>query len=342
MAVSRVAIACQGGGSHTAFTAGALSRLLARPRFDVVGLSGTSGGAICALLAWNGLVARRRDPARALLAFWRDVSACEPWDRLVNEALVGALRFWGQWVSPESSPYEFPQVLLPNELPGLLARYAEPAELAGRVSDPGQPLLLISAVDVGSGRFVTFRGGGPLPASAADWRPVTLDAVLASAAVPSLFPAVEVDGDLYWDGLYSQNPPLRELLDTEPDELWIIQVDPTTRSEVPRRPAAIRDRRNELTANLSVQQETFFITKINQLIETGMLSDKGMRKYRHVEIRYLTMSASVADALDYESKLDRSPDLINGLIDHGQCRAESFLQLVTDPAKTPPAGPGQP
>src|SRR4051812_7253174 len=119
MAVSRVAIACQGGGSHTAFTAGALSRLLARQRgFDVVGLSGTSGGAICALLAWNGLVARRRNPARALLAFWRDVSACEPWDRLLNEALVGALRFRGQWVSPESSPYEFPQVLLPNELPG--------------------------------------------------------------------------------------------------------------------------------------------------------------------------------------------------------------------------------
>jgi predicted acylesterase/phospholipase RssA len=72
--------------------------------------------------------------------------------------------------------------------------------------------------------------------------------------VPSLFPAVEVDGDLYWDGLYSQNPPLRELLDTEPDELWIIQIDPAKRSEVPRRPAAIRDRRNELTANLSVQR----------------------------------------------------------------------------------------
>src|SRR3954447_14166639 len=77
--------------------------------------------------------------------------------------------------------------------------------------------------------------------------------VLASAAVPSLFPAVEVDGDLYWDGLYSQNPPLRELLDTEPDELWIIQIDPATHSEVPRRPAAIRDRRNEPTANLSVK-----------------------------------------------------------------------------------------
>ena len=338
MAGTRVAIACQGGGSHTAFTAGALSRLLLEPRdFDVVGLSGTSGGAICALLAWTGLVAKRRDPTAALLAFWDDVRASDPWDGVINEAAIEALRFWGQWVSPESSPYEFPQSLLANPLPGLLARHAEPAALPGRVSDPAQPLLLISAVNVRSGRFVTFRGGGPLPASAADWRPVTLAAVLASAAVPSLFPAVEIDGELFWDGLYAQNPPLRELLDTEPDELWLIQVDPTTRSDVPKRPAAIRDRRNELTANLSMQQEIFFITKINQLIEGGMLSDKGLGKYRRVGIRYLTMSQSVADKLDYESKFDRSPQLIDELVEHGRRRAASFLQRLTQPAKTRPA-----
>jgi NTE family protein len=327
MATARVAIACQGGGSHTAFTAGALSRLLNEARdVDVVGLSGTSGGAICALLAWNGLVAKRPDPTGALLAFWHDVSASEPRDRLLNDAVVGGLRFWGHWVSPESSPYDFPWALLPNELPGLVARHAEPEELAARVSDPAHPLLLVSAVNVRSGEFVTFRGGGPLPASATGWRPVTLDAVLASAAVPSLFRAVEIDGEPYWDGLYAQNPPLRELLDSDPDELWIVQINPTTISEVPTRPATIRDRRNELSANLSMQQEVSFIERINELIADELLSEAGKRKYRHVEVRWVRMSASLAAKLDFESKLDRSPELIDELIADGRRQAGRFLR----------------
>jgi NTE family protein len=173
---------------------------------------------------------------------------------------------------------------------------------------------------------VTFRGGGPLPASATGWRPVTLDAVLASAAVPSLFRAVEIDGEPYWDGLYAQNPPLRELLDSDPDELWIVQINPTTISEVPTRPATIRDRRNELSANLSMQQEVSFIERINELIADELLSEAGKRKYRHVEVRWVRMSASLAAKLDFESKLDRSPELIDELIADGRRQAGRFLR----------------
>jgi NTE family protein len=334
MATPRVAIACQGGGSHTAFTAGALARVLNEARdVEVVGLSGTSGGAICALLAWNGLVAKRPDPTDALLAFWRDVSASTPWDRLINDAVVGGLRFWGHWVSPESSPYDLPWTLLPNELPGLVARHAEPDELPARVSDPAHPLLLVSAVNVRSGEFATFRGGGPLPGSASAWRPVTLDAVLASAAVPSLVRAVEIDGEPYWDGLYSQNPPVRELVDSGPDELWIIQINPTTTAEVPTRPATIRDRRNELSANLSMQQEVFFIERINELIEEDLLTEAGKRRYRRVEVRWIRMSASLGARLDFESKLDRSRELIDELIADGRRQAGRFLRERAEVAR---------
>jgi NTE family protein len=337
MAAPRVAIACQGGGSHTAFTAGALSTLLRPPRdAEVVGLSGTSGGAVCALLAWNGLVAGRRDPTDRLRAFWREVAASDPLDWLVNEAIVGTLRFWGHWVSPETSPYELPLALVPNRLPELLERYAEPDQLAARVGDPAHPLLLISAVNVLSGDLVTFRGGGPLPRSAANWRPVTLEAVVASSAVPNLSRAVVIDGEPYWDGLYAQNPPLRELLDTEPDELWIIQINPATTAELPKRPSAIRDRRNELSGNLSLQQEIYFIEKVNELIATGMLSEAGLRKYRHVEVRTLEMSPRLSAGLDYESEGDRRPELLRELAADGRRQAEAFLRGREAPTRLGP------
>jgi len=325
----KVAIACQGGGSHTAFTAGALAALLGEdaPRdVEVVGLSGTSGGAICALLAWNGLVARRDDPTDSLLAFWRDVRASDPWDGLVNEAVVGGLRFWGHWVSPESSPYDLPWTLLPNTLAELVARHAEPDALAARVDDAGNPLLLVSAVNVRSGEFTTWRGGGPRPEPPDRWHPLTLEAVLASAAVPSLFRAVEIDREPYWDGLFAQNPPIRELLDCGPDELWIIQINPTTVAEAPTRPATIRDRRNELSANLSMAQERYFVEKINALIARGLLSEAGMAKYRPVKVSTLKMSDRVAAKLDYESKLDRRPGFIDDLIADGRRQAARFLR----------------
>ena len=79
--------------------------------------------------------------------------------------------------------------------------------------------------------------------------------VLASAAIPTLFRAVHVDGGTYWDGLFSQNPPVRELLDTRPDELWVIQINPTARADEPTTVLDIADRRNELAGNLSLYQE---------------------------------------------------------------------------------------
>ncbi len=111
----RVAISCQGGGSHTAFTAGVLKKLLGEKDqedhgYQIVALSGTSGGAICALLVWYGLLMDDTDKAVELLdSFWRDTSANSPWDRLANASLLQTNRFFANTGStPGISPYYYP------------------------------------------------------------------------------------------------------------------------------------------------------------------------------------------------------------------------------------------
>ena len=108
---SRVAIACQGGGSHTAFTAGVLDELLNHlpEEVDLVALSGTSGGAICAALAWDGLL--RAEPERSsqqLQRFWGSVAASEPWDLVLNHTMQNLVNLRNCMVLPEVSPYAFP------------------------------------------------------------------------------------------------------------------------------------------------------------------------------------------------------------------------------------------
>jgi NTE family protein len=151
----RVAIACQGGGSHTAFTAGVLTRLFedGLGSYEVAGLSGTSGGAVCALLAWYAL--REGDPAGAghlLQEFWADNSATTPWEQLLNASIRLAGDLQQLLVMPAVSPYEslFAEPGA-EEFKRLLARRVDFDRLDPG-SDDGQPMLLIGAVDVLSGR----------------------------------------------------------------------------------------------------------------------------------------------------------------------------------------------
>jgi NTE family protein len=306
---TRVAIACQGGGSHTAFTAGVLQGLFERKAADleIVALSGTSGGAICALLAWDGLL--RSNPKRAveqLQRFWQESSASSLVDAFLNYSIQMAIRMRAIVASPEVSPYNYPtwgQLQLRHMLERRV-EFAEARSLAGR---PGAPGLLVGAVDVLSGAFAVFRGPQ-----------ISADCILASAAVPELFPAVALDDHYYWDGLFSQNPPLRELTDFRPDEIWVIQINRTTCDRVPRTVDDISDRLNELSGNLSLEQELRFIRKINELLRRGVLIDGG---YRHIEVHRIVMERD----LDYASKFDRSESFIRGLMTSGRARAKKFL-----------------
>ena len=316
----RVAIACQGGGSHTAFTAGVLTRLFATDALhdvEVVGLSGTSGGAVCALLTWTALVdGAPEEVGPRLERFWTDNSAVTPWQRMVNSWVLGANALQSLGAAPTVSPYDAPTLALDR----FRAMLAEQVDFDAVEPDPkgGLPMLLIGAVDVLSGDFRSFNSRRDR---------ITPDTVLASAAIPNLFPAVRSEGGTYWDGLFSQNPPVRELLDTEPDEIWVIQINPKEAPAEPRTVVEIADRRNELAGNLSLYQELHFIEEIDRLLDAGLLTPGG--KYKHVVVRVIELSRSRSSRLwGPASKLDRHPAFLRELMDQGAAQATEFLDAL--------------
>jgi NTE family protein len=316
----QVAIACQGGGSHTAFTAGVLKKILKEQeqdgRYEIIGLSGTSGGAICALLTWYGLLTNDKDKAVKLLdSFWRDISARSFDDMLLNEWVVWSARLHGITPSLDISPYYYPPVAQ-ERMRGILNKLVDFDKLGTLVND-SSPDLLVGAADVLSGEFKVF------------WNPeINADAILASAAIPTLLRAIRTDGKVYWDGLFSQNPPIRSFIEDaniheKPDEIWIIQINPQTRHYEPKSIREIEDRRNELSGNLSLYQEIDFIENVNKWVDAGYLPDD---QYKPIKVRWIER---LEEDLDVASKLDRSPEFINHLMNHGEEQATKFLKQLT-------------
>lgn len=330
----RIAIGCQGGGVHSAFAAGALKRLLSEEQHEVVAVSGTSGGAICAFLAWYALL--ENDGARAaykaaelLDAFWRDNSANDPVTKFWNDWAVWTMRLQSNLPALEVSPYDSP---LSSWLKGQLRMMLEKQQVdfgnLGERVGPTSPTLLVGAIDVISGFAMNFdsRNGD-----------ISVDALLASSAVPPVFKAAHVDGGVYWDALFCQNPPLRELGRLKPDEIWVIQVTPWSRGFEPKKIADIADRRNELSGNIAMGQEIYVIEKINEMVdelgEGETRKDKRLhlpgkgREYKHIEMRIVEMSTEMSRSLDFASKIDCSPSFIQKLMDHGEQRAGELLRL---------------
>jgi NTE family protein len=314
MPVPKVAIACQGGGSHAAFAAGVLRTLLGRKyrdRFRLLALSGTSGGAMCAALAWSGLIGDGPDDAvERLTAFWHDLEVHDPLDALTN--------FWGVWfarlpVTAEISPYFYGPDAEPR-LRELLQRHVRLEALPAERSRRAHPKLLIGATDITHGIGVAFEG-----------ETLTYDDLIASAAIPPLFRAVQAHGTLFWDGLFSRNPPIREFTDLpeRPDEIWVIQINPQKRKHEPRTMPEIIDRRNELSGNLAFGQELYFVQKVNELLEAHPPLGE---RYTPIRIRVVELDLD----LDAPSKLDRDVTLIERLLRHGEERAPLFFDRRSD------------
>jgi NTE family protein len=308
--IPKVAIACQGGGSHAAFAAGVLLHLLGSPtrdRFQLVALSGTSGGAMCAALAWAGLIAGGPDEAgRRLTRFWRDLEVHDFADAFAN--------FWSVWlarlpVTLEVSPYLYEPTAEP-QLRALLRTHLDLEHIAADPVARARPKLLVGATDVLNGDRVVFEGES-----------LTYDDLIASAAVPPLFRAVDDGKRLYWDGLFTTNPPVREFTDLpeRPDEIWVVQINPQRREKEPRTMQEIVDRRNELAGNLSLGQELYFVEKINQLLEQHSAL---AARYQRIQIRIVELGAG---EFDYASKLDRSSALIENLMETGRRHADRFF-----------------
>jgi NTE family protein len=314
---TNVAIACQGGGSHTAFTAGVLQRLFDEfpSDYDLVGISGTSGGAACATLAWYGLNHPEHTPRELLSGFWDELAASSTVDRTVNTLVRWdiALRRMGVPLPGPVSPAYSPAARWgQDELRSLLERYIDfdgvPALLDGT-----EPALLVSAIDVLAGSFEIFREDD-----------LSADAVLASAAEPHLFEAVQIGDRYYWDGLFSRNPPMKNFLTEadipDPDEIWLVEINPQRRSQVPRTVDEIDDRRNELAGNLSLNAEVGFLEAVNEWIEQDYLpSDFTYTEIRRVRFPHRRQ-------LSWRTKLDRDPEFLDGLIEDGEHAARTFLE----------------
>ncbi len=316
---TKIAIACQGGGSHTAFTAGVLKQLLVDwdEDHELVGISGTSGGAFSALATWYGLVTADEERAIELLdAIWSDLAAAGPADQWLNSLVVSTSRLRSMGVPTlETSPYDIPGPELgKTEIRSTLERHIDfddVPDLCGRET----PELVVGTVDVEAGVFETFIN-----------EDVTPEAVLASAAVPDLFEAVEINGNYHWDGLFSQNPPIDDLLtievDRKPDELWVIQINPQERNDEPRTLGEIADRRNELSGNISMNQELRFVERVNEWVEEGHLPESD---FARTEIHRISMGRELHCA----TKVDRRPSFINELMTLGKEKAEEFRQSRT-------------
>jgi NTE family protein len=367
-APTRVAIACQGGGSHTAFTAGVLERLLAdRPAdHEITALTGSSGGAICAVLAWYGLrtAGPDADPAARATAllddFWADLAARTPAERLANDAVVRSARL----LDAGAPVPRLGAAANPLAAAGrawlrrtLTARLDGPA-LADLVvapdADPPHPVptVLVGAVDVADGGFDVFTDrpevgarpdrtapDGSAGRLARPARPLSVDAVLASAAVPPLFDAVGIRGPdgrtrRYWDGLLSQNPPVRNLLTgpataaRKPDEIWLVRINPTRREEPVRTLAAVDDRRNELAGSLSLRQELDFLARVNRWLREGAFTDRAAARYKPVTVRAIELDEDRLDpprSLVAATKLDRAGGFLDDLRALGRTQADEFL-----------------
>jgi NTE family protein len=325
-----VAIACQGGGSHCAFGAGVLAEFLDRTAkgaritrrgedLRLFGFSGTSGGAINALFAWYGvLVGDYRVGVQALDGFWHDVMATGLWDAFGNAAVVSAVRLQGVVPSIEIAPNAWSG--LAQQAIGTLIDKHLPFDELPVLVDQGSPELFVGAANVKSGAFTVFGGAGRASV-------LGVEHILASAAVPELFPPVRIGEHYYWDGLLSQNPPIRDFMRGRdkariPDEIWIIRINPDFRNGLPTKVNDIRDRRNEMAGNLAIKEETYFIRQVNKWVGAGQLPDK-----KHVEVReiHLERTGSSDDGLDYASKLDRNPEFIEGLMAKGRVAAAAFL-----------------
>ena len=313
---TKVAIACQGGGSHTAFTAGVLKELLREwdDECELVGISGTSGGAFNALATWYGLVTADAERSIDLLdAIWDDLSASDLSDQFVNEFVVGLSRLASAGVPMfEVSPYDVPGAEVGKDaIRETLERHIDFEEIPD-LCRRNVPELVVGTVNVNAGSFETFTN-----------EDVTPEAVLASAAVPNLFEAVEIDGHYHWDGLFSQNPPIDDLMSVEasrkPDEVWVIQINPQVREGEPSSLEEIADRRNELSGNISLNQELRVIERVNDWVDQGYLPES---EFKRTEIHRIEMG----ETYHCSTKVDRRPSFIRELMELGEQRAAEFRE----------------
>jgi len=320
-AVKTVNLALQGGGSHGAYTWGVLDALAEDTRIEISAISGASAGTMNAVVFASGMDEGGREGAREKLEkFWLSVSSegtLAPFERKwVDKALSAWGGFWpgSRWidawteaVSGFLSPYEFNPFNI-NPVRAHLAAAVDFERL--RASDALK--LFVAATNVRTGRGEIFRRGV-----------LTVDHIMASSCLPALFQAVEIDGDVYWDGGYAGNPPLWPLFyETTCNDVVIVQINPIERSEIPRTPEDISNRLNEITFNSPLLGELRAADFVARLIRSGVLKSEDYRLERLHRIG----GAGRLESYDAATKFDVSWPFLQELRSLGRADAKAWLE----------------
>jgi NTE family protein len=317
-APKKINLALQGGGAHGAFTWGVLDWFLEDNRFSIDAITGTSAGAMNAVVLASGLDAGGDKGARdALEAFWRAVSDQARFSPIQRSPLDVLLRQWNLDHSPSYLYFD------------VLSRFASPYEFNPLNVDPLRDVvksivdfdsvhkcssikLFIAATNVFTGKIRVF-----------SQQEVTLDAVMASACLPQLNQAVEIEGEPYWDGGYMGNPPLYPLFyETETPDVVLIQINPVERREVPRSAREIVNRMNEITFNSTLHRELRAIDFVTRLIEEGKLSRED-----YMKVHMHRISAEELVPLKASSKMNAEWAFLTELRDLGRKTAKEWLDL---------------
>ncbi|WP_313569503.1 patatin-like phospholipase family protein [Comamonas terrigena] len=319
-------LALQGGGSHGAFTWGVLDALLEDGGFGFPGVSGTSAGAMNAAALVNGFAsaalefpddAERRHTegcARAresLKALWDGVGTMGSlmWGvPAAHQALMGMMT---QWLSPyQTNPLDF------NPLRSQLERVVDFAALQRAAGLKGVPQAFVCATNVRTGRGKIFKCAE-----------ITADAVMASACLPQMFRAVEIDGEHYWDGGYSGNPALYPLIyDTQCSDMLLVQINPIEHAELPNTAAEIMERMNEVTFNAGLLGELRAIDFVRRLLAEGRLDAS---RYKSVLLHRIDGGAALAE-FGAASKMRADSSFLRKLFALGRAEGERWITAHRD------------
>ena len=316
----RINLALQGGGAHGAFTWGVLDHLLQDGRLAIDGISGTSAGAVNAVMLADGLKRGGPDEARKRLSdFWRAASLggdLPPLQRAVLNRLFSLLPSedsptfdWLNAWSKYLSPYDVNPLNI-NPLKDLIERFVD---FEGLRADPRA--LFIAATNVQTGRLHIFPHDK-----------ISAEAVMASACLPAVFRAVEIDGVPYWDGGYLGNPVLFPFFrTTTTEDVLIVQINPVVRKKVPHSTREIMARVNEITFNSALMSELRAIEFVDRLIEQGRVPHgTGANEYRQIRVHRIVLEG-LGERFSSSSKLRNDLESFELLRKLGHRSARRFL-----------------
>lgn len=320
--IKKINLALQGGGAHGAFTWGVLDALLADERIEIEAISGSSAGAMNAVVMAEGLVEGGRDRARRQLEdFWRAVSNEAQFSPIRRTAWDVLTSNWSLDLNPMLAAFDAftrsvsPYVYNPLNLNPLRALLLDEVDFS-RVQRCEPMKLFISATNVHTGQARIFTG-----------KDVDENVVLASACLPYLFPAVDIAGTPYWDGGYSGNPPIEPFLkQCASFDILLVQINPVERHETPKTSREILDRINEITFNSTLLKELEHVEFVNTALAKGGLKGTG---YRPIHLHRIGGDGAFA-ALSASSKLNAEWQFLLYLRDLGIAATAAWLEQNYD------------